>query len=564
MPESEPSEAEQDASPGPIHERLGGRYHILKKLGSGSMGDVYLAEDSKLERRVAVKAIRADRYSSEAVVKRIKRECLLHAKIGAHPHIVTLFDLIDDNDAIHLIMEYVEGETLQDLLERYEHSGSRLPLEDCIAIATQCLSALSHTHAHGIVHRDMKPANIILAPDESVAFCVKVMDFGIARMETNDPDATTLTRPGERSPGTPLYMAPEQIDSETYGAVTHAADLYAVGVLLYHLIAGRPPFRGTLTDVFNGHLNFMPKPITLESGKPIPNLVMAAIEKAMAKRPDERFASAKAFEKELNSLLSSTASTTGTGTPGRRSRVRWAVVAVLTLATAIGAGLVLRGPSDTVVDKEVPATTIARIAGPKVVTLEDTRAVEHAPAGTEAPIAPSPASVETPVSDTGVASVEAEETFTEPRALDAVEEAALSPVQDPAKPPEGMPPSEAIEPPGDGGPSVEQQTLTPAPLGREAPAPPEFEGKTYTVASGDTISKIAQKFDLDKNDLAKWNLLEKPNALAVGQVLYLYERPGLPDIEIDWGAEESWARRKFNEAKEKVRQLRGGKGKKDR
>jgi serine/threonine-protein kinase len=291
-------------TPLPTLKLPGHRYRVIRKLGSGSMGEVHLAEDTKLHRRVAIKSIRADRSSGQ-ILRRIKRECMLHARIGAHPHIVTLFDLHDEGDRLHLVMEYVDGDTLDHIISAHAKRGKLFPIADAVDIAIQCLRGLAHVHARGVIHRDIKPANVMITQDGTGRYTAKIMDFGVARQEEQDPELTTLTHPGSRSPGTPLYMAPEQIDSSKYGPVTPASDLYAVGVLLYQLIAGRTPFTGSLTDVFNGHLNLEPGEIRRPSGT-VPNPLLAdAIDRALEKHAHLRFASAAEFADELESIRNS-------------------------------------------------------------------------------------------------------------------------------------------------------------------------------------------------------------------------------------------------------------------
>lgn len=360
MAQNEPHDPERtrplDPPPGPV---FGDRFRVRQMLGTGAMGDVYLAEDLKLQRRVAIKCIRAEHRASEVLLQRIKRECLLHARIGAHPNIVTLYDIIDSGDQLLIVMEYVEGEALDKALSRLTHSARPMPPERCVEIVIQCLEALAHTHRHGIIHRDIKPANVILDRKAPGRRSAKLMDFGIARLEDEDPNATTLTQPGSRSPGTPLYMAPEQIDSAAYGPVTPAADIYAVGVMLYHMISGRPPFLGTMTDIFNGHLNFTPKPCATVSGDPLDPVLWGAIERAMAKRPADRFASAEDFADMLRGYLTmrrASGSYAGGATefdePPRRTKsfrrksaAGWiAPVAAVLVAVAIGGGLYLRAP----------------------------------------------------------------------------------------------------------------------------------------------------------------------------------------------------------------------------
>lgn len=272
------------------------RFRIVRCLGSGGMGDVHLAEDSSLRRMVAIKTIRGELCQDEEIRKRIERECLLHARIGSHPHIVTLFDRIEERGRIQLVMEYVEGETLQALLERYAGDGKRLSLHDSIAIVCQTLDALSRIHALGIVHRDIKPSNLLLARDDEGEYSAKLMDFGIAR--PSDDGMTALTMEGSGGPGTPLYMAPEQIDPKTYGEVSAATDVYATGVMLYQMVSGRPPFTGSLTEIFNGHLNCPPPPLEVERSG-IPNDLVEVLAQSLAKRTGERYQNARALRDDL-------------------------------------------------------------------------------------------------------------------------------------------------------------------------------------------------------------------------------------------------------------------------
>lgn len=279
------------------------RFRILRCIGSGGMGDVHLAEDSKLRRLVAIKTIRSDLCKDEEIRKRIERECLLHAKIGAHPHIVTLFDRLEEGDRINLVMEYVEGDTLQHLLEQTANQGKRLAWKDGIDVACQCLDALSRIHAQGIVHRDIKPSNILITRDDSEGYCAKLMDFGIARPQNDDEQSMMLTKEGAGGPGTPIYMAPEQIDPATFGPVSFATDVYAMGVMLYQIVSGKPPFTGSLTEIFNGHLNSPPPPPDLRVDPTIPPAIITIINRALAKKQSARFPSARVFRDELERLI---------------------------------------------------------------------------------------------------------------------------------------------------------------------------------------------------------------------------------------------------------------------
>ncbi|MCC6143100.1 MAG: serine/threonine protein kinase, partial [Candidatus Hydrogenedentes bacterium] len=278
------------------------RYRVIRELGAGGMGFVHLAEDTKLPRQVAIKTIKPDLCANAEILKRIDRECKLHAKIGSHPHIVTLFDRLEEDGHISLVMEYVPGETLQDLLAHYASDGRRLQWEQGVGIAVQVLEALARIHANGIVHRDIKPSNILLARDDMGRFTAKLMDFGIARLEVEEDGYTNLTREGGSGPGTPLYMAPEQIDPKTFGAISPATDIYATGVMLYQIITGRPPFGGSLTEIFNGHLNSQPPPLVVDPGTNVPTALADILRKALAKHPRDRFGNARDFRDALDTL----------------------------------------------------------------------------------------------------------------------------------------------------------------------------------------------------------------------------------------------------------------------
>lgn len=276
------------------------RYEIVRSLGSGGMGDVYLAKDTQLPRQVAIKTIRKDLANQPEIGKRIERECRLHAQIGSHPNIVTLHDRVEHAGSICLVMEYVPGQTLQHMLEDGAGDGTYLDWTESVRIVRQCLDALGRIHTHGIVHRDVKPANILLGKDDSGRYVAKLMDFGIARMANETDGVTILTQEGTGGPGTPVYMAPEQIDSKKYGVVSPATDVYAMGIVLYQMLSGKPPFTGSLTEVFNGHLNQSPPPIALsgnESGS-----LEQVIQNALAKNPLHRFRTTQEFRDALDHL----------------------------------------------------------------------------------------------------------------------------------------------------------------------------------------------------------------------------------------------------------------------
>ena len=272
---------------------LAGRYRFVRLLGEGGTGRVYLARDQGLSRHVAVKAIRPSLCDSPEVRGRIERECRLHAAIGVHPNIVALHDRVDEDGQIHLVMEYVPGQTLAGLLAA-RAGGSPLPAAMIIGIAGQLLEALACIHAHGIIHRDIKTSNLMVCTGEDGSVAVKLMDFGIACQEAGSGDQ--LTRLDSRGPGTPVYMAPERIDPEKFGQAGPATDLYAVGVILYEMLAGHPPFRGAISEVFHGHLS---RPPDLSALEPAAAGLADVVARALAKEPGDRFPDADAFRRAL-------------------------------------------------------------------------------------------------------------------------------------------------------------------------------------------------------------------------------------------------------------------------
>jgi len=273
---------------------LFGRYQMERSLGSGGMGDVFLAQDTRLPRKVAIKKVKESLSHDDMVRKRIERECALHATVGTHPHIVTLYDVIDADGQLSIVLEYVEGVTLDQMLKDLAARGERVQRDEAATIVAQVLDALTAIHTQNIVHRDIKPANIMVTRNSKTgAVSAKLMDFGIAKED--DEYATQLTATTATSPGTPYYMAPEQIDPATFGAVTGRTDVYAIGIMMFQMISGTPPFTGTLTEVFNKHLSQPPPPLDIAEGREDCGDLQGIIQIAISKQPGNRFASASAM-----------------------------------------------------------------------------------------------------------------------------------------------------------------------------------------------------------------------------------------------------------------------------
>jgi serine/threonine protein kinase len=258
-----------------------GKYRIVDRLGRGGMGTVYLAIDETLDREVAIKVLNPDLGDLE-VLKRFRAEAVALARLN-HPGIATIYELYRQDDDLLMVMEFVRGETLQALSERL---GMLAPPQ-AVHICLQILDALGHAHRAGVVHRDLKPANVMVTEDG----LAKVMDFGIARML-----GTEHFTHGGYMMGTPAYMAPEQVLGHE---VDGRADLYSVGVVLYRLLSRELPFKAdTAIAMVQKQIADLPTP--LRTFRPdLPEWCGLVIERALAKRPDDRFPSAEEFRRSL-------------------------------------------------------------------------------------------------------------------------------------------------------------------------------------------------------------------------------------------------------------------------
>jgi serine/threonine protein kinase len=260
----------------------GGRYRIEDVLGRGGMASVYLARDEELERPVAVKVL-AEHIADQPVFHdRFLREARLAAQLS-HPNIVQVFDVGEEDGSPFIVMECVEGSTLGDELKE----RGRLDPDEVVDLALQICGGLEHAHAAGLVHRDIKPQNLLLRPDGTV----KIADFGIARAA----ETTRLTQIGSVL-GTAAYLAPEQALGEE---VTAAADLYSLGCVLYELLIGRTPYVfETLPELVVKHREEVIPPVR-ELRPEVPERLEAAVMHALARNPEYRPESAAALAEEL-------------------------------------------------------------------------------------------------------------------------------------------------------------------------------------------------------------------------------------------------------------------------
>jgi eukaryotic-like serine/threonine-protein kinase len=265
-----------------INTLFDGRYRVVRKLGSGGMADVYLAEDEELGRRIAIKILNDRHASDDQFVERFRREAKNAAGLS-HPNIVQIYDRGEAEGTYYIAMEYLEGRTLKEAAAQRKP----FPVGEAIAFARQILAALRFAHRKGIVHRDIKPHNALIDDDGRV----KVTDFGIARAGA----ASQMTEAGSII-GTAQYLSPEQARG---GAVDHRSDLYSVGVVLYELLTGSVPFTGdTPVEIAMKHLSKVPEPPS--SKRPdIPRALDQVVLRALAKDPDERYGSAEEMDAEL-------------------------------------------------------------------------------------------------------------------------------------------------------------------------------------------------------------------------------------------------------------------------
>jgi serine/threonine-protein kinase len=257
-----------------------GKYRVVEQIGRGGMGTVYKAIDETLDRRVALKLLNADLIDQDAV-ERFRREAMMLAKLN-HGRIGAIHELTRDGHDLLMVMEYLEGETFEKLIER-----GAMAVPRAISLISQVLDALEYAHGVGVIHRDLKPANLMLSPSGEV----KVMDFGIARVQGSEH----LTTNGYMV-GTPAYMAPEQVRGEE---VDPRMDLYAVAVVLYRMLTHHLPFHGdTAIAMIHSQLNNPPTP-PQQFRADLPEWLVTALERGLAKKPADRFQNAREFRVAL-------------------------------------------------------------------------------------------------------------------------------------------------------------------------------------------------------------------------------------------------------------------------
>lgn len=353
--------------------RTVGRYRILSKLGGGGMGVVYEAEDIELGRRVAVKFLPDDAAESPDALDRFKREARAASALN-HPHICTVYDVGVHDGKPFLVMERMDGTTLKHAIE-----GRPLPIEKVLSLGEQIADALDAAHRAGIVHRDLKPANLFVTARGQA----KILDFGLAKVTSHNdgtpvPDAPTIAGEHLTSPGTTLgtvaYMSPEQARGEPVDA---RSDLFSLGVVLYEMTTGRPPFTGaTSAMIFDGILHVEAPPPS-QSNPEVPPELDSVILRALEKERDLRVQSAAELRAELRRLMRGPASSRVQSVkdirPSRRSRRGVMIGAgVVALAAIVAAAWMLgvrRG--------RAPAGEVASIAVLPFVDMSQARDQEY-------------------------------------------------------------------------------------------------------------------------------------------------------------------------------------------
>ena len=278
--------------PQAMAERRIGKYVVKRELGRGGMGAVYLAEQTGLGREVAVKELVPSAAADPVALKRFLQEAQVMARTS-HPNLVQVYDLEQIEGANYIVLEFVRGRSLRDWLNR-----GPIPLPQVFAMMHGVLQALDYAHRHSIVHRDMKPENVLISDEGDV----KVADFGIARLtDDSGGPGSTATKTGT-TVGTPQYMSPEQVASSK---VDGRSDLYSTGIMFYELIVGQPPFTASEADgpftLMAKHVQAPPKPPSVLKPGLDPALE-EVILKSLSKRPEDRYQSGQEFDSAVSAI----------------------------------------------------------------------------------------------------------------------------------------------------------------------------------------------------------------------------------------------------------------------
>jgi serine/threonine-protein kinase len=332
---------------------LADRYAIEGELGVGGMATVYLAQDLKHERQVAVKVLRPD-LAAVLGPERFLREIKIAAQLH-HPHILPLYDSGEAEGFLYYVMPYEEGQSLRDRLTK----EGELPVGEAVRLLRDVVDALSHAHQHGVVHRDIKPENILISGHHAL-----VTDFGVAKAVSEATGREKLTTAGVAL-GTPTYMAPEQAAADPQ--IDHRADVYAVGVLGYELLTGHPPFTGTTPQaILSSHLIEVPEQVTKHRAT-VPPTLAQLIMRCLEKKPADRWQTADQLLPQLETLMTPSGGVTPMATQPvaaapRARRRAWiaAVTTVGVVGVAIAVAMFSRttGPAGSTLPTETPKLAV--------------------------------------------------------------------------------------------------------------------------------------------------------------------------------------------------------------
>jgi hypothetical protein len=346
-----------------LAEALRDRYRLERELGQGGMATVYLAEDVRHHRQVAVKVLRAE-LAATLGSDRFFREIEVAARLQ-HPHILPLLDSGEAGGFYYYVMPYVAGESLRERLARV----GELPVHEAVKILAEVVDALAAAHAMGVVHRDIKPDNVMLSGRHAL-----VMDFGVAKAVSEATGRNKLTTAGVAL-GTPSYMAPEQAAADPQ--LDHRVDIYAVGTMAYELLTGRPPFTGASSqEILAAHMTRAPEPVS--SRRPaVPSALASVIMKCLEKRPADRWQSAEELLAQLEPLATPSGGMTPTQTRPveavEATRVsKWlktvgiVVVGVVVVGVALLAGRGRKGHVPVTLRDRAQLTSIGRVRSPAI------------------------------------------------------------------------------------------------------------------------------------------------------------------------------------------------------
>jgi eukaryotic-like serine/threonine-protein kinase len=309
---------------------LAGRYTIERELGHGGMATVHLAHDVKYGRAVAIKVLRPE-LTAAVGNERFLREIAIAAQLQS-PHILPLLESGDAGGLLFYVMPYVEGESVRSRLAR----DGAFPPSEAMRLLRDIVDGLAHAHRHGVVHRDMKPDNVLIAERHAL-----VVDFGVAKAMSDASSHHDLTSIGI-SLGTPAYMAPEQAAADP--TIDHRADIYSVGVLAYEMLSGRTPFTGTPQAVLAAHIAKAPEPL-ITVRPDVPPAIAGIVSRCLLKDPAERYQTADELLLAIESLVTPGALATFTPSPARRSRrlaLGAAALVMLAAVTFMASGRVRR------------------------------------------------------------------------------------------------------------------------------------------------------------------------------------------------------------------------------